>query len=166
MNIFTDEDIKEIVGPWGDTPIKGYTRSLFDRIEAKLREKKVSNQVCDHGHLRRSCEICQRDEEIKQLKAERDAAAKDAERSRCAWEEGRAWQSKASGWWSADQDPNTAGLYVVRDSKGNTEVAIWVCDWNGKNGEWTHELRDVNRDDIVAWMNIPEYAAIDAARSE
>jgi hypothetical protein len=32
----------------------------------------VSNQ-CDHGHLRRSCEICQRDEEIERLKAERDA---------------------------------------------------------------------------------------------
>ena len=32
----------------------------------------MSNQ-CDHGHLRRSCEICQRDEEIEQLKAERDA---------------------------------------------------------------------------------------------
>jgi len=35
----TDEEIKEIVGPWGDTPIKGYTRKLFDQIEAKLREK-------------------------------------------------------------------------------------------------------------------------------
>jgi hypothetical protein len=35
----TDEEIKEIVGPWGDTPIKGYTRQLFDQIEAKLREK-------------------------------------------------------------------------------------------------------------------------------
>jgi hypothetical protein len=35
----TDDDIKEIVGPWGDTPIKGYTRQLFDKIEAKLREK-------------------------------------------------------------------------------------------------------------------------------
>jgi len=35
----TDEEIKEIVGPWGDTPIKGYTRQLFDKIEAKLREK-------------------------------------------------------------------------------------------------------------------------------
>ena len=29
--------------------------------------------VCDHGHLRRVCEICQRDDEIEQLKAERDA---------------------------------------------------------------------------------------------
>jgi len=35
----TDEEIKEIIGPWGDTPIKGYTRKLFDRIEAKLRSK-------------------------------------------------------------------------------------------------------------------------------
>ena len=34
----TDEHIKEIVGPWGDTPIKGYTRKLIDQIEAKLRE--------------------------------------------------------------------------------------------------------------------------------
>ena len=35
----TDEEIKEIIGPWGDTPIKGYTRKLFDQIEAKLQEK-------------------------------------------------------------------------------------------------------------------------------
>ena len=35
----TDDGIKEIVGPWGDTPIKGYTRKLFDQIEAKLKEK-------------------------------------------------------------------------------------------------------------------------------
>jgi hypothetical protein len=35
----TDEEIKEIVGPWGDTPIKGYTRKLFDQIEATLKVK-------------------------------------------------------------------------------------------------------------------------------
>jgi hypothetical protein len=35
----TDEEIKEIIGPWGDAPIKGYTRLLFDRIEQKLKEK-------------------------------------------------------------------------------------------------------------------------------
>jgi len=34
----TDDDIKEIVGPYGDMPIKGYTRKLFDQIEAKLKE--------------------------------------------------------------------------------------------------------------------------------
>ena len=35
----TDEETKEIIGPWGDTPIRGYTRKLFDQIEAKLKEK-------------------------------------------------------------------------------------------------------------------------------
>jgi hypothetical protein len=35
----TDDEIKEIIGPWGNTPIKGYTRKLFDQIEAKLRSK-------------------------------------------------------------------------------------------------------------------------------
>jgi hypothetical protein len=35
----TNEEIKEIVGPWGDTSITGYTRKLFDQIEAKLKEK-------------------------------------------------------------------------------------------------------------------------------
>jgi hypothetical protein len=34
----TDDEIKEIVGPWGDTPIKGYTRELIDKINAKLKE--------------------------------------------------------------------------------------------------------------------------------
>jgi hypothetical protein len=35
----TDDEIKEIIGPWGNTPIKGYTRKLFDQIEAKLKDK-------------------------------------------------------------------------------------------------------------------------------
>lgn len=35
----TDDEIKDIIGPWGDTPIKGYARQLFDQIEAKLKEK-------------------------------------------------------------------------------------------------------------------------------
>ena len=35
----TDEEIKEIVGPWGETAVKGYTRKLFDQIEAKLKGK-------------------------------------------------------------------------------------------------------------------------------
>jgi hypothetical protein len=35
----TDAEIKEIVGLWSETPIKGYTRKLFDQIEAKLKEK-------------------------------------------------------------------------------------------------------------------------------
>lgn len=35
----TDGEIKEIVGGWGSLPIDGYTRKLFDQIEAKLKEK-------------------------------------------------------------------------------------------------------------------------------
>lgn len=35
----TDEEIKEIVGGWGSLPIAGYTRKLFDQIEAKIKEK-------------------------------------------------------------------------------------------------------------------------------
>lgn len=34
----TDDEIKEIVGSYGDG-IGGYTRELFDKIEAKIREK-------------------------------------------------------------------------------------------------------------------------------
>jgi hypothetical protein len=36
----TDDEIKEIVGQdWGGQPISGYTRSLFDKIDKKLKEK-------------------------------------------------------------------------------------------------------------------------------
>ena len=38
----TDDEIKEIIGvlgDWGPTPIKGYTRRLFDKIDAALKEK-------------------------------------------------------------------------------------------------------------------------------
>jgi hypothetical protein len=34
----TDDEIKEIVGSYAG-PIKGYARELFDKIDAKLREK-------------------------------------------------------------------------------------------------------------------------------
>ena len=35
----TDDEIKQIVGGWKALPIAGYTRKLFDQIEAKLKEK-------------------------------------------------------------------------------------------------------------------------------
>ena len=38
----TDDEIKEIVGFWGDTPIKGYTRKLFDQIDAKHRLRRCA----------------------------------------------------------------------------------------------------------------------------
>jgi hypothetical protein len=34
----TDDEIKEIIGSYGDG-IGGYTRELFDKIEAKIKEK-------------------------------------------------------------------------------------------------------------------------------
>ena len=42
----TDDEIKEIVGSNGDG-IGGYTRELFDKIEAKIREK---NEKSKHTH--------------------------------------------------------------------------------------------------------------------
>jgi hypothetical protein len=36
----TDDEIKQIIGGYGNEGgINGYTRQLFDRIEAKMREK-------------------------------------------------------------------------------------------------------------------------------
>ena len=35
----TDDEIKEIVGPWGEAQINGYTRKLFDKIDEALRRK-------------------------------------------------------------------------------------------------------------------------------
>jgi hypothetical protein len=35
----TDDEIKEIIGSWSDTPIKGYTRKLMDQIQDKLKDK-------------------------------------------------------------------------------------------------------------------------------
>jgi hypothetical protein len=36
----TDDEIKEIIGGYGNEGgIGGYTRELFDKIEAKIREK-------------------------------------------------------------------------------------------------------------------------------
>ena len=35
----TDDEIKQIIGSWGDTPVKGYTRKLMDQIQDKLKEK-------------------------------------------------------------------------------------------------------------------------------
>lgn len=35
----TDVEITAIVGLWGSTPVTGYTRQLFDQVEAKLKEK-------------------------------------------------------------------------------------------------------------------------------
>ena len=41
----TDDEIKEIIGSYGNEGgIGGYTRELFDKIEAKIREKNENNR--------------------------------------------------------------------------------------------------------------------------
>jgi len=35
----TDNEIKDIIGWQGEGEVKGYTRQMFDQIEAKLKEK-------------------------------------------------------------------------------------------------------------------------------
>ena len=101
----------------------------------------MNQEVCQHGApLAQRCERCGRSG-FDSLSA--------------AWEDGRRFGMQQ--WWPADQEPETAGLFVVRDDAGNTEVATWLCDWSGRNGEWTRELRDVNRERIVAWIRLPEW---------
>lgn len=54
------------------------------------------------------------------------------------------------------EDPaNESVLYVVTDSVGNYEIATW--HGSGVGGGWTHELRDVDREDISAWLMLPIY---------
>ena len=42
----------------------------------------------------------------------------------------------------------------ARNSKGNVEVGMWYAKTATQSAEWTREFRDVDRDDIVAWMAI------------
>ena len=65
---------------------------------------------------------------------------------------------KACGWQYGDT-PNTEGLYVARDAEGNIEVGMWYARGaNGVAANWTRQFNDLNRDDIVAWIRIPDYA--------
>jgi hypothetical protein len=38
----TDDEIKEIIGSYGNG-VGGYTRELFDKIEAKIKEKNLDS---------------------------------------------------------------------------------------------------------------------------
>ena len=91
--------------------------------------------------------------DIEALRAEVDALRKATDR---AWNEGFDFAMKACG-WQEGEDPATEGLYVVRDSKGNVEVGMWYAKTATQPAEWTREFRDVDRDDIVAWMAIPDW---------
>jgi len=76
--------------------------------------------------------------------------------TRDTWNDGFDFAMKACG-WQEGEDPATEGLYVVRDSKGNVEVGMWYAKTATQSAEWTREFRDVDRDDIVAWMAIPDW---------
>ena len=91
--------------------------------------------------------------EIEALRAEVDALRKAIDR---AWNEGFDFAMKACG-WQEGEDPSTEGLYVARDRKGNVEVGMWYAKTVTQPAEWTREFRDVDRDDIVAWMAIPDW---------
>jgi hypothetical protein len=106
----------------------------------------MNRDVCRHGApFSQGCERCGR-----------KSGATQEDLLSDAYERGR----KSHGWWPAEQDPDTDGLYVVRDHLGNTEVAVWLCDNNGKNGTWSQELRDVDRDKIIAWLLLPDYPQV------
>jgi len=75
-----------------------------------------------------------------------------------AWNDGFDFAMKGCG-WQEGEDPSTEGLYVVRDSKGNIEVGMWYAKTtSGQPAEWSKEFRDVDRDNIVAWMMVPPNA--------
>ena len=75
-----------------------------------------------------------------------------------AWNDGFDFARKGSG-WQTGEDPITEGLYVASDSKGNIEVGVWYAKtMNGSPAEWSKEFRDVDRDNIVAWMMVPPNA--------
>ena len=74
------------------------------------------------------------------------------------WNDGLSFGVKACGWQYGDT-PNTEGLYVARDAEGNIEVGMWYARGaNGVAANWTRQFNDLNRDDIVAWIRIPDYA--------
>ena len=71
-----------------------------------------------------------------------------------------AWEEVAALGWQEGEDPATEGLYVARDSKDNVEVGMWYAKTtNSWPAEWGRDFRDVDRDDIVAWMAIPDWRA-------
>ena len=91
-------------------------------------------------------------EEIERLRA---ASAEVQKKLAAAWNDGFSFARKGSGWQSGE-DPSTEGLYVARDSKGNVEVGMWYAKtFSGQSAEWSKEFRDLDRDDIVAWMMVP-----------
>lgn len=86
-----------------------------------------------------------------------DAGFEAQKRLTHAWNDGYDFAIRARGWWSADQDPVTEGLYLVTDGV-NFEVSVWYAKTDTRAGEWSQHLGEIgDPDKIVAWMMVPNY---------
>ena len=102
------------------------------------------------------CDQTVGEEAAQEIERLREANAEMQKQIARAWNDGFDFAMKGCG-WQEGEDPSTEGLYVVRDSKGNVEVGMWYAKTLTQPAEWTREFRDVDRDDIVAWMAIPDW---------
>jgi len=103
------------------------------------------------------CDQSVGEEAAQEIERLREANAKLREQVDRAWNDGFDFAMKACG-WQEGEDPATEGLYVARDSKDNVEVGMWYAKTtNSWPAEWGRDFRDVDRDDIVAWMAIPDW---------
>ena len=61
---------------WGDPFVAKLSNSINERHKQSLKESIaiIESGECEHGSLKRSCEICDRDERIAELERERDEA--------------------------------------------------------------------------------------------
>lgn len=97
------------------------------------------------------------EEAAQEIERLREANAEMQKQIARAWNDGFDFARKACG-WQEGEDPSTEGLYVVRDSKGNVEVGMWYAKtFNSQPAQWSREFQNVDRDDIVAWMAIPDW---------
>lgn len=116
---------------------------LIERLRALAR--------CEHS------DVSVADEAADALEAAWEEVAAQRKAVDRAWNDGFDFAMKGCG-WQEGEDPSTEGLYVVRDSKGNVEVGLWCAKtFNSQPAQWAPEFRDVDRDDIVAWMGIPDW---------
>jgi len=90
---------------------------------------------------------------IEALRAKVAALQKSADRQ---WIEGYNFAIKACG-WQEGEDPFIEGQYVVRDSYGNVEIGSWFAKTETQPAGWVGDFHYVDRDDIVAWMPIPDW---------
>lgn len=106
------------------------------------------------------CDQTVGEEAAQEIERLREANAEMQKQIARAWNDGFDFAMKGCG-WQEGEDPSTEGLYVVRDSKGNIEVGMWHAKTtSGQPAEWSKEFRDVDRDNIVAWMMVPPNAEV------